>query len=111
MAANDVAPEPLAATNHPGPLLRLVRSQHPALGRQQDVAERRARVLTRSGVSGQRLVAALHLILEEHAPAPAVTADAAHLACVRCQPDGDVEQQYPCLSAQQALHALEAFLP
>ena len=92
--------------------LTLVRPPHPALADQQAFAGRADRVLRRAGVSGDRLTTALYLILAEHAPVLAVgPLEGLHLRCSCCWVDGlDPALQYPCLTARQALWALDAVL-
>lgn len=115
MAATDVAPAPACASLHDvstSVQLHLVRDAHPALEAQRSFVERRARILTRSGVSGQRAISALHLVLDRHAAvaAVAVTGDV-HLSCGECRPgDRAAAEQYPCPTASSAAAALDALL-
>lgn len=90
----------------------LLRDVHPALVAQQGFARDREAVLVRSGVSGQRLVTALHLVLNTHQPEVAVTPDGSvHLSCGTCRPDDrSASEQYPCVTAQHAFWALDAVL-
>lgn len=96
----------------PGGSLVLLRDAHPALVAQQGFVRDRDAVLLRSGVSGQRLVTALHLVLTTHRPEASAAIDGAvHLRCRTCRPaDRTPSEQYPCLTAQQAFWALDAVL-
>lgn len=95
-----------------GGTLVLLRDAHPALMAQQAFVLDREAVLVRSGVSGQRLVTALHLVLTTHRPEASAALDGSvHLSCGTCRPDDRTpSEQYPCATAQQAFWALDAVL-
>jgi hypothetical protein len=92
--------------------LTLLREPHPALAAQQAFVEAVAPVLRRSGVSGERLTTALHLILLAHPAVPVSDGpDGLHLRCARCRHEGLAPaQQFPCPTAEQAFWALDAAL-
>jgi hypothetical protein len=94
------------------PPLVVLRQPHSAMGGQQAFATGCARVMLKAGVSGHRLVIALHITLTRHAPAVAVADDGTvHLTCGECRPDcREPAAQYPCPTAQQAFWALDAIL-
>jgi len=80
------------------------------LSETKEYVQRRAGVLRRALVSGDRLVTTLAIILHGHRPEAVLEGDAVvHLHCAECRgASGGELDHYPCSTAKNAIWALEA---